>query len=92
MSKIAHIEINIGKAGSSVMAWSNAFARMTQHALSRGVPLDIVIAELSDIATDRIVVSDGISCRSGPEALAIALRAYRQRIPLKELKEMEKEV
>ena len=93
MVKIEHVEINIGKAGSSVAAWSNAFAKMVILALQNGVPLDIVIAQLSDIATDRVVVRDGITCRSGPEALAIALRSYRRYIPrkLKEEKDYEPE-
>ena len=74
---ILHIEMNIGKAGSSVAAWSNGFTRMIMLALRQGVPLDVVIAELSDISTDRFIIKDGITCRSGPEALAIVLRTFR---------------
>jgi len=71
------ITYNIGKTGSSESAWCNALARMTTFAL-QNTSLDEVIGELSDIATDRYVeLDDKTICRSGPEALAIALRYYR---------------
>lgn len=71
------IQCNIGKAGTDVAAWSNALSKMTAMALVN-TSLDEVIATLSDIATDRFVMtSKGESCRSGPEAFAIALRLYR---------------
>lgn len=70
---------NIGKAGSDVSAWCNAVGRLTSFAL-QNTSLDEVIGELSDIATDRFIElndKDKTICRSGPEALAIALRYYR---------------
>lgn len=76
---IEHLEMNIGKAGSAVAAWCNAFSRMTFLAL-QSTSLDEVIDLLSDIATDRVVYADGVTCRSGPEAMAIALRNYRSKL------------
>ena len=72
--KIIRVDIMIGKAGSSVAAWCNAFSRMLTFALLHGLPFDTVIEELTDIATDRYQYKDGIPIRSGPEAIAIALR------------------
>ncbi len=74
--KIARVDIMIGKAGSSVAAWCNGFSRMLSFALSKGVPLEEVIEELSDIASDRYQFADGIPIRSGPEAMAIAFKKY----------------
>ena len=71
-----HIQIFIGKAGSSVSAWSNALAAMATFAL-RTTSLNEVIDTLADITTDRVAYRDGVSSRSGPEALVIALRTYR---------------
>lgn len=74
---IVRVDIMIGKAGSSVAAWCNGFSRMLSFALQQGVPLDAVIEELSDIASDRFQFKDGVPIRSGPEAMAIAFKKYR---------------
>ena len=74
---IYRTDIIIGKAGSSVAAWCNGFSRMLTFALNQGVSLDLVIEELTDIASDRFQFSDGIPIRSGPEAMAIAFKKYR---------------
>lgn len=74
---IHRVDILIGKAGSSVSAWCNGFSRMLTFALNQGVPLDLVIEELSDIASDRYQFADGVPIRSGPEAMAIAFKKYR---------------
>jgi hypothetical protein len=71
------IQIFIGKAGTSVAAWSDALAAMTTFAL-RSTSLDEVINALADITTDRIAYRGDTSSRSGPEALVIALRTYRE--------------
>lgn len=76
-NRIVRVDIMIGKAGSSVAAWCNGFSRMLSFALSKGVPLDDVIEELSDIASDRFQFADGVPIRSGPEAMAIAFKKYR---------------
>jgi len=75
--KIVRVDITIGKAGSSVAAWCNGFSRMLTFAINKGVSLDDVIEELSDIASDRFQFSDGVPIRSGPEAMAIAFKKYR---------------
>lgn len=75
--RINRVDIIIGKSGSSVAAWCNAFSRMLTFALIHGLPLETVIDELSDIASDRYQFGDGIPIRSGPEAMAIAFKKYR---------------
>jgi hypothetical protein len=72
-----HIQIFIGKAGTSVAAWSDALAAMTTFAL-QSTSLDEVINALADITTDRIAFRGDTYSRSGPEALVIALRTYRE--------------
>lgn len=76
-ANILHIEINIGKAGSSVAAWSNGFAKLLVLALE-GHPLDTVIDTIVDISTDRMTYTDGIVCRSAIEGVAIAMQHYRR--------------
>lgn len=71
-----HIFYNIGKAGTSVSAWAHALARMTSFAL-QSKSLQEVIDELADIASDRVIFSNGKSVRSGPEALCFALMQYK---------------
>lgn len=75
--EISRVDMLIGKAGSTVAAWCNGFSRMLTFAINQGVPLDTVIEELSDIASDRFQFADGIPIRSGPEAMAIAFKKYR---------------
>ncbi len=74
--EVLHVDMLIGKAGSDVAAFCNALSKMATFAI-QGMGLDAVIAELSDIATDRVTIVNGVTCRSGPEAMAIALRQYR---------------
>jgi S-adenosylmethionine synthetase len=76
---IQNIIMTIGKSGSSVAAWCNALGRMAFYAI-RNTSLDEVAEELADISTDRVSYTYGMLCRSGPEALAIALKKYKSDI------------
>ncbi len=72
------IHLSIGKGGSSVLAWSDAVARVCSLVLDRGGTIGEIIDELSSITTDRTVNSNGVPIRSGVEGLAFALRQYQQ--------------
>lgn len=74
--EIYNIQMFIGKCGSSLSAWCNALAKMTTFSLKH-IPLDTVIAELEDISSDRYASKDGVTIRSGPEALSMALQRYK---------------
>lgn len=72
-----HIQIFIGKAGSTISAWAWALAEMTNFALSSQT-LEAVIEKLSDISSDRSVFSNNVHCRSTAEALAFSLIEYKR--------------
>lgn len=68
------VHLHIGKSGASVQAWAEAVARVTTLALRAGVPLESIIEEVSNIATDRISPTGG--ARSGPEAFGFGLLRF----------------
>jgi hypothetical protein len=72
--KIEHMFMNIGKAGGSVNAWSYALLEMTMLALRNNVSIRTIIETLDDISCSRYSV--GHEARSGPEAVAFALKQY----------------
>lgn len=75
---LAHVIINIGKAGNQVHAWADALSRMINIALETKTVRDILI-ELSNIkSTKAIRTSNGIYVHSGPEAVFYALMLYEQ--------------
>lgn len=72
------IQINIGKAGHSVSAWSFAMAELCSAYLQKGGTINELIAMLSGITTNKYLRNiDGAVCRSGPEGLVITLLKYR---------------
>lgn len=68
--------LNIGKSGHSLQAWADALARVITLALRSGLTLNSIIAEISNISTERRSFSNGTTVRSGPEGLAHALLKY----------------
>ena len=74
------VQINIGKAGSSLSAWANATTALVTKMLDSGIGLNEVITELSELTTDKIVLSGdaNIPVRSGPDGLCYALMEYRK--------------
>lgn len=68
--------LHIGKSGHSLQAWADALARVVSLALRSGLTLQSIIAEVSNISTDRKAFFNGTSIRSGPEGLAHALLMY----------------
>lgn len=77
VGKLIKVDAFIGKTGSDISAASNAISKLIT-ALIQFSSLDEVIAILSDIATDRVIMVGKNTCRSMPEAFAIALRDYRE--------------
>lgn len=74
------IHINIGKAGLPLSAWANATAALITRMLEAGVGINEIITELSELTTDKSVLSgDGqVPIRSGPDGLCFALMEYRK--------------
>lgn len=76
--KIYKIFFNIGKAGNGVNAWAYALAEVVVDSINRGAEINDMISLLSNITSSRPTYDkDGIACRSGPEALYLALMRYR---------------
>lgn len=76
--KICNIFFLIGKAGTNVNGWAFALAETVADSLKRGSDINDMIALLSNITSARPVYDkEGRACRSGPEALMIALMRYR---------------
>lgn len=74
------IQINGPKTGSSIASWYDALARAINIALASGIDWMNFITEFSNITTSKAIrLVDGVSARSGPEAVAIALMRYRDR-------------
>lgn len=74
---ISHITFQIGKAGSSVNAYCYALAQTVSYII-RDKGLNVALELLSGITSDRAVsFQSGIICRSGVEALYIALIDWR---------------
>lgn len=83
--EIYRIIFQLGKAASPVNAWADALARMVSAALNNGVSINSILDELSEITTDKSVRHGTMFCRSGPEALYIALLQYRNENGLVEI-------
>lgn len=83
--KIKRIFFNVGKAGTSVYAWANAIATLVNRLIEEGVELNDLIIIISNITSQsQTRTLNGIECRSGPEALFIALMKYKASIPKNE--------
>ena len=80
--KINRVYFNVGRSGTSVNAWAHCVAELVTELLHDGKELNDVINILSNITSQRSTRSiNGIECRSGPDALFIALMKYRAMIP-----------
>ena len=75
--EIVHISFMIGKAGSSINAYCYSIAQLvTEIVKTSGISKALEL--LSGISTDRSIrYKSGILCRSGVEALYIALLGWR---------------
>lgn len=74
---IYKIFFHIGKAGTGINAWAFALAEFVVSSLEHRELADI-IGSLSGITSSRWIYSEqGVPCRSGPEALYLALLRYQ---------------
>lgn len=72
------IRITIGKAGSSVAAWADAVCGLTNELL-RHMDVSEVMKIFDGITTgSSTYTSNGVLCRSTPEAVSFALLEYLQ--------------
>ena len=77
------ISITIGKAGTSIAGWAYALSQLVNLAL-QDHSIDEVIDVLTNITTHQSAYnSNGVQCRSTPEAVSFALIEYK-RIKAKE--------
>ena len=68
--------INLGKAGGSAMAYSEAVGRLVSLALRSGIPLNQVTRQLRGISSDRAVGLGPNKVLSVPDAIGIALEEW----------------
>lgn len=73
------IQVNIGKAGSEVLAWAQSVARLCSAVLDMGGSVADILVEISGLHADkeRRYLS-GEVVRSGIQGLEIALRRYQR--------------
>lgn len=74
------IRINIGKAGSPLMAWASAAAELVTLLLESGIDAHKILEKLTDIHSDKLAHSSGIPIYSGPDGLANALLLYLKHV------------
>ena len=76
--EIERIDYFIGKAGSSVAAWCHGLVEFINFAIEKGISLNDIINKISNITSGTSVRTvSGMTCRSGPEAIFLALMKYR---------------
>jgi ribosomal protein L11 methylase PrmA len=72
------IQVSGAKTGTPVAAWCDALVRVCNIALAQGVDFMQLIEEFSNITTSKAIrLVSGVTSRSGPEGVAIALMRYR---------------
>lgn len=77
--EVFKIECHVGKNGSSVRAWSSALCNILSHQLeAKKITLEDIVRQTVAITSDRSVlnISSGLICRSGPEAIGLAIQSY----------------
>lgn len=73
------IQVNIGKAGTTLAAWANAMSRVISLAFDHGASIPEIVQELSLQSSDRVSFnSNNVRIRSGPEGLAFALLRFQE--------------
>lgn len=81
------IQMNIGKAGSSLSAWTYAMSAVCTLALEKGATIEELITLISNTNSDKLVMDATQPIRSGPAGLAQALIVYNH----DRFEELEKE-
>src|SRR5258706_7692071 len=68
-NKPVSVDIVIGKAGSSIQAWSQALAHVITLALRNNVDILTIAEEISNITSDKTTFTSGRTVRSVPDAI-----------------------
>ncbi len=72
--KIVEVFIQLGKAGSTTNALTEALGRVISVALQHGTPVEIILKQLQHIrAGDPVKQKNGKITDAGPDAVALAL-------------------
>lgn len=75
--KLYKIFFEIGKAGTSVKAWAFAVCELATEMIRSGTEVHKVVELLSNISSSRPIYDrEGVPCRSGVEALVLALTRW----------------
>ncbi len=74
---VKSFDLMLGKAGSSVRAWSYALAKMLTLAMENGATVEDIISELSNTHSDRVSYDNGVAIRSGIDGLVKGLMKYQ---------------
>lgn len=82
--KPIRMTFEIGKSGASIRAWCDALSRVACLLLDKGGTIEQIMAELSNITTDKSVVdtvTEHLTTRawSGPEGICKAIAKYKDR-------------
>jgi hypothetical protein len=72
------IDVQIGKTGTQVRAWTESLMTTANIALANGVSLSQLAIELSNITTDRVTMTgeEQSKIRSGPAGFVYAINKY----------------
>lgn len=70
------VDIVMGKAGSSIQAWSQALSHVITLALRNRVEISTIAEEVSGITSDRLAFNGDRAVRSVPDAIAQAILIY----------------
>jgi len=70
------VDIVMGKAGSSIQAWSKALSVLLTLALRNKVELSTIAEEISGITSDKLTYSNDRTVRSVPDAITQSILLY----------------
>lgn len=72
-NKPVSVDIVMGKAGSSIQAWSQALSHVITLALRSGIDILTIAEDISGITSDKTTFNSGRTVRSVPDAIAQAI-------------------
>jgi len=72
------IQIQIGKTGTSIRAWTSAITGLINRLLSYNTPLADIISDLASHSTSKSSFNRSGSVKSGPDGVVYALFVYQK--------------
>lgn len=77
-NKPDNFQLQIGKAGSTLRAWTDAVATLATLAIQHGATIEDIITAISNFSSDRVAFTQGTTpIRSGPGGFVHALMRYK---------------